>query len=170
MLSRRPERILLGRIVGASGLHGWVKVHSDTAPREAIGDYTCWQLGKNNDWHTQNVRQVKCQGKRILGKLAGCDSREAAEALIGCDIAVESEQLESLADGQYYWVDLQGLEVIGECGESFGTISRVFATGANDVIVVKGDRERLIPWLVGDVITAVDLDSGTVRVNWAADF
>ncbi len=170
MTNRRPERILLGRIVGASGLLGWLKVHSDTRPRAAIGNYKRWQLGKNSDWHTQNVDEVRSQGKRILGKLAGCDSREAAEALIGFDIAIEARQLDSLADGRYYWVDLQGLEVIGERGESFGTIVRIFDTGANDVIVVKGERERLIPWVMGDVIVAVDLDAGTVTVDWAADF
>ena len=170
MTNRRPERILLGRIVGASGLQGWLKVHSDTRPRAAIGNYKRWQLGKNSDWHTLSVDEVKCQGKRILGKLADCDSREAAEALIGFDIAIAAEQLDSPAEGQFYWVDLQGLEVIDERGESFGMIARVIDTGANDVIVVKGDRERMIPWVMGDVILAVDLKVGTVTVDWDADF
>jgi len=170
MAVRRPGRILLGRIVGASGLQGWLKVRSDTQPRIAIGNYKRWQLGKNSDWHARDVDDVKSRGKRILGKLADCDSREDAEALIGFDIAVEAEQLDSLADGRYYWVELQGLEVIGEGGQSFGTIARIFDTGANDVIVVKGDRERLIPWLMGDVVKAVDLESGTVTVDWAADY
>ncbi len=170
MAKRRPERILLGRIVGASGLQGWLKIRSDTQPRAAIGNYKHWQLGKDSNWQTRDVNDVKSRGKRILGKLADCNSREAAEALIGLDIAVGAEQLDSLAEDQYYWVDLQGLKVIGEGGQSFGTIARIFSTGANDVIVVKGDRERLIPWLMGDVVKAVDLELGTVTVDWAADF
>lgn len=169
-MSQRPEHILLGRIVGVSGLLGWLKIHSDTQPREAIGKYEHWQLGKRGEWQTGQVEKVKRQGKRILGKLAGCDSREAAEALVGLDIAVDSTQLDSLAEGQYYWVDLQGLQVTNQDGVEFGAIKRIFDTGANDVIVVKGDRERLIPWIVGDVIKAVDLDAATVTVDWDPEF
>ncbi len=169
-VKRRPERILLGRIVGVSGLQGWLKVHSDTVPREDIDRYTCWQLGKRNEWNTYQVEKVKRQGKRILGKLAGCDNRESAEALVGLDIAIESGQLEELAKHQYYWVDLQGLQVTNHEGVEFGRIKRVFDTGANDVIVVQGDRERLIPWVIDDVIKAVDLAAGTVTVDWDPEF
>ena len=170
MTSKRPERILLGKIVGVSGLQGWLKVHSDTKPREAIGKYKQWLLGKDGHWHICKVKQVKPQGKRILGKLTDCDTREAAEALIGCDIAVEPDQLDTLASGQYYWVDLQGLQVVDSNGLDLGTIKRVFDTGANDVIVVKGERERLIPWIRDDVIKNVDMESRVVTVDWDPDF
>lgn len=169
-MSQRPERILLGQVVGVSGLRGLLKIHSDTQPRDAIGNYDCWQLGKQDDWHTRQVVSVKPQGKRIIAQLADCSTREAAEALIGFDIAVDAHALDELNDGQYYWVDLQGLHVANLCGDAFGTIKRVFDTGANDVIVVKGGRERLIPWIMGDVIKAVDFQSGTVTVDWGADF
>ena len=169
-MAEQSERVLLGRIVGVSGLKGWVKIHSDTDPREDIGKYGSWQLGNRDTWTAHQVQAVKRQGKRLIGKLAGCDSREAAESLVGLTIAIDAEQLAALESGQYYWRDLQGLRVSNLDGIEFGIIKRIFDTGANDVIVVKGESERMIPWIPGDVITDVDLDRGTLTVDWDPEF
>ena len=103
MAARRFTRLSLGRIVGVSGLQGWLRIDSGTRPNEAIGRYPVWQLGKGDDWREHRVEQVKPRGKRIVGKLVGCDTREAAESLIGLEIAIHPQQLAKLPDDQYYW-------------------------------------------------------------------
>ena len=164
------DRVVLGRIVGVSGLRGALKVFSDTQPRESIGKYSHWLLRQRDGWRRWPVEWVKPQGKRLIGKLEGCDARESAEALIGATIAIDAEQLEPLGDSRYYWRDLQGLEVLNETGFRFGEVKRIFDTGANDVLVVRGEKEHLIPWVLGDVVKNVDLDSSTLIVDWDPEF
>ena len=90
--------------------------------------------------------------------------------LMGSEIGISRDQLPDTAPGEYYWGDLQGLEVLTGDGESLGTVDHLIETGANDVLVVKGDRERLIPFVLQQVVTRVDLDAGTIQVDWDKDF
>jgi len=89
---------------------------------------------------------------------------------MGSEIGIRRDQLPDTAPGVYYWGDLQGLEVVTGDGESLGTVDHLIETGANDVLVVKGDRERLIPFVLQQVVTRVDLDTGTIQVDWDKDF
>ncbi len=67
-------------------------------------------------------------------------------------------------------MDLEGLRVVGVDGFEFGRVSHLFSTGVNDVISVIGERERLIPFLTGEVVHAVDFDAGMIRVDWDPEF
>ncbi|MEM7207384.1 MAG: ribosome maturation factor RimM [Pseudomonadota bacterium] len=168
--SEQQTPVLLGRIVGVFGLQGWVKIHSDTQPREAIGQYEKWLLGDSGNWRTIRVERVKVQGKRVIGRLEGCHSANDAEALVGCEIAVEVEQLAKLSQNQYYWRDLIGLAVRLTDGTELGTVRRVFDTGANDVLVIEGKREHLVPWDLTNVIRQVDLQKRSMLVDWDPEF
>jgi 16S rRNA processing protein RimM len=160
--------VLLGHIAGAHGVSGWVKVHSLTEPREAIFEYQPWLLGEER----QQVRvlQGKEHGNRLIALLDNADTREAAEALIGRAIAVRREQLPEPAPGQYYWADLEGLRVRLADGRELGAVERMLATGANDVMVVRGERERLIPFVLGRYVKDVDLEGGVIVVDWDPEF
>ena len=72
--------------------------------------------------------------------------------------------------GEYYWVDLEGLRVETVEGMELGRIDHLFATGANDVLVVRGERERMIPFVQPEVVTGVDFDAGVVVVDWDPEF
>ena len=96
--------------------------------------------------------------------------RDAADALRGTEVWVARSTLPPPAPGEYYWVDLEGLRVVNLEGVSFGTVSHLFSTGANDVLVAQGDRERMIPFVEPDFIKSVDFDAGVVTVDWDADF
>lgn len=80
------------------------------------------------------------------------------------------DQLPALSAGEYYWTDLQGLRVLTVDGVELGTVDHLFATGANDVLVVKGERQRLIPFVKNQVVREIELEQGLVRVDWDADF
>ncbi|ACL71938.1 ribosome maturation factor RimM [Thioalkalivibrio sulfidiphilus] len=162
--------IVLGRVTGLYGVQGWVKVFSETRPREEIVRYNPVLLGHEGQWRETRVVGGKAHGKGVVMKFQGCDDRDAAAALMGQEIAVWREQLARLPKGEYYWADLVGLEVVTTGGESLGVVDSLFETGANDVIVVKGDRERLIPYVRGEFVRDVDLEAGTLTVDWDPEF
>jgi 16S rRNA processing protein RimM len=122
-------------------------------------------------WRPWTVEAGRLQGKGLVVKLRGCDDRAEAAKLLGADIAVWRNQLaDDLAPGQYYWADLEGLRVVTQSGVELGRLDHLFATGANDVMVVRGERERLVPYLPEQVVKEVDLRTGVMRVEWDPEF
>ncbi len=158
----------LGRISGVHGVKGWVKIHSLTEPREAIFEYQPWLLGESLE--EVRIKQGKKHGNKLIALLEETENREQAEGLVNRPIAIYHDQLPDLPDDEYYWADLTGLSVQLEDGEKLGTIKNMLATGANDVMVVQGDRELLIPFVQGKYVKSVDLDDGLVIVDWDPDF
>ncbi|HEV7122280.1 MAG TPA: ribosome maturation factor RimM [Rhodanobacter sp.] len=166
------RRVLIGRIVGLYGVQGWLKIESWAEPRMRIFDYQPWLLGAAPDAE-RKISGVKgrTQGKGLVAQLPGVDDREQAAALIGTDIHVARDQLPAPAKDEYYWVDLVGLEVVTTQDEALGRVSHLFATGANDVVVVRdGPRERLIPFVQGSYVRSVDLSAGRMVVDWDPEF
>lgn len=164
------ERLVtLGRISGLHGVQGWLKVFSDTWPRENILNYSPWYLQRNQGWEKWTLEKGRRQGKLVLAKLQGCNDREVARELMDAHVAIRRSQLPTAKD-EFYWADLEGLQVVTVQGTELGRVSHLFETGANDVLVVKGDRERLIPWIWKQVIMEVDLDQGCISVDWDPEF
>lgn len=166
--STQRRVVVIGEIAGAHGVNGWVRVHSLTEPRDAIFEYQPWLLGDRLE--ETRVRQGRTHGNRLVAQLEGMDDRDAAEALAHRQIAVFRDQLPDLPQGRYYWTDLVGLSVRLQNGRELGRIEKMLATGANDVMVVRGERERLIPFVPGPYVKQVDLEAGTVVVDWDPDF
>jgi 16S rRNA processing protein RimM len=175
-LSAPADRVMLGHITGIYGLKGWVKVHSDTSPRENIVTYRTWWVGQGDHWQTVKVLDGRAQGKTIVASLDGVQSPEQASALIGAGIAVSRGELPQPAEGEYYWADLIGMQVRTVDDVLIGPVDRLFETGANDVMVITDERvaqtprEVLVPWLVPDVITDVNMESRVITVDWDPDF
>lgn len=161
--------VQFGRIAGVLGVKGWVKIFSYTRPREAIIDYSPWQIKVGAHWREVVVEEGRAQGKGIVVKLTGVDDRDQASSLVGADIAVKIASLPPLKNGEYYWSQLLGLRVVNLAGDEFGKVSHLVETGANDVIVVQNGRERWLP-VTAQVIREVDLVAGVIRVDWDADF
>lgn len=170
MAERSEDLVTLGRISGLFGVRGWVKVYSHTEPRENIVHYSPWRLRLGSGWREFAVADGQRHGKGVIARLDGVDDRNAAAALVGAEVAVRRDQLPPLGEDEYYWSDLEGLEVITIDGWHLGRVDHLLETGANDVLVVHGDRERLIPFVRPDVVTAVDLDAAVIRVDWDPDF
>jgi 16S rRNA processing protein RimM len=98
------------------------------------------------------------------------DDRDKALKLKSSKITVPRDRFPPLESGQYYWADLVGLEVSNLDGAELGTIAEMLATGANDVIVAKAERERLIPFVMGQFVKEIKLDEGKMLVDWDVDF
>lgn len=159
----------MGRITAPYGVKGWIKIHPYTEAIEGLTRYAEWWLGKQGEWRKAVVIQSRPQGKTLVAKLQGCDDRAAARLLKNLHIAVERSHLPAAKEGEYYWADLIGLEVVNLRGEALGVVSALFATGANDVLRVQGERERLIPF-IPQVVREVSLDAAAIRVDWELDY
>ena len=166
------RRILVGRVVGAFGVRGEVKLESWTEPRSAIFGYRPWILrdARGNERELMGVRGRQV-GKSLSAEIPGVEDRDAADALRGTEVYVDRSALPKPADGEFYWIDLEGMEVVNLEGVPFGRVSHLFATGANDVLVARdGDRERMIPFVRPQYVTAIDFDAGRITVDWDPDF
>ncbi|MBB3343556.1 ribosome maturation factor RimM [Luteimonas sp. RC10] len=167
-----PQRMIqLGKVHGAFGVRGEVKLESFTEPRSAIFRYQPWVLrdGRGGERTLSGARGRETP-KGVVATLPDIADRDAAEAARGLEVWVPREALPPPAPGEYYWVDLEGLRVRNVDGVDLGTVSHLFSTGANDVLVAQSERERMIPFIVPDYIVSIDFDAGLVTVDWDADF
>jgi len=162
--------VVMGKIVAAQGILGWVKVQTFTEYLDSLLDYDTWYVGNEQAWRPLQVLEADVHGKVLVAKLEGIADRTAAEKYKGQLIAVPRAELPEREEGEYYWSDLVGMSVENLAGEKFGMVDSLLETGANDVLVVKGERgETLIPF-IGAVIQQVDLKKKTIRVDWFADY
>ncbi len=159
----------MGRVVGAFGLNGWVKVKVFTESADALGAFSRWQVRSAQGWREMALEEFEVHSKGPVAKLAGCDDRDAADALRGADVAVTREALGEAQDGTLYWVDLVGLEVVDQGGTRLGEVEGLFESGGTSVLVVKGAKERLIPF-VPDYVKAVDREARRITVDWKPDY
>jgi len=162
--------VVLGRLSGLYGVQGWLKVFSDTEPREGIIKYPDWWVRQQGGWKRMRVEQGRRHGKGVVVKLEGIDNRDAAAKLLNAEVAVDRNALPETAPGEFYWTDLEGLTVVCVDGTELGRVDHLIETGANDVLVVTGERERLIPYIPEQVIKQIDLEQGRMVVDWDPEF
>lgn len=171
MSSGASEQIVtVGRVAGLFGVSGWLRIYSYTQPRENILGYGEWYLAAGGQWQPASLEQGQRQGKGVVAKLAGIDGRDQARQWLGSTIAVARSALPEPEAGEYYWVDLEGLRVRTVDGAELGVVDHLFATGANDVLVVRGERERLVPFVLDEVVERVDSQAGVIEVDWDPEF
>lgn len=161
--------VVMGRIVAPYGIFGWLKIQPDTETLDGLLDYPEWWLGRGDQWQKYEVEAAKIHSNTILVKLKGVSDRDAAFAMKSKQVAVRRTALPEPEDGEYYWSDLIGLQATNLQGVDLGKITEIFETGANDVMVVKGERERLVPF-IDQVVLDVDLEAKTMQVDWDAEF
>lgn len=159
----------MARVVGAIGIQGWIKLKTFTEDPEGLGDFDRWILRTAQGWREMVLEEFAVRPNGTAVKLEGCDDRDAAERLKGAEVAVRRADLGEADDGTMYWVDLIGLEVVDEGGEILGKVEALFETGETSVMVVKGGRERMIPFVPG-YVKAVDREAKRITVDWKADY
>lgn len=167
--------VVMGRIVAPFGIKGWVKVHPFGDDPLTWREMPQWWLAENAEapesgWQTIRLRELKPHGAGLIAAFEGIDDRNGAESLRGCYIGAPREAMPKTSDGEYYWGDLIGLQVVNAAGEGLGTVAALMSTGAHDVLQVRDeDTERLIPFVAAHVLD-VDLQAGAIRVDWQKDW
>lgn len=174
-MSQASDMLVVGKIGAPYGVQGWVKITTYTDETQGVFDYSPWFLGDNgteyqvDNWRTHN--------KGVVAKLVGVDTRDDADSIKNLDISIKAEQLPQLADDEYYWRELVGMQVMTESGYDLGTVKEMFETGSNDVMLVKansndafGQKERMLPFLHDQVIKEVNKQARTIKVDWDPGF
>jgi 16S rRNA processing protein RimM len=164
------DLINVGKISGVFGVKGWIKVFSYTEPRENILSYKHWLLKKGSQDSSVKVISGQLQGKNVVAQIEGVTDRDKALLLMGWEVYITHDQLPALAKGEYYWTDLIGLDVENLEGIQLGKVDSLFETGANDILLVKGERERALPFIKEQTVVSIDVAERKIVVDWDADF
>jgi len=160
--------VVIGKVGAPFGVTGWVKVFSYTDPPQGIANYREWEIVRGTQSRRVKVLESKRAGQAIAVRLEGIDTREAAQLLTGTEVRVDRSDLPAPAPGEFYWLDLVGLDAVNREGHALGKVDGVLELPAHPVLVLKGDRERLVP-LVPQRLVKVDLAAGTLTLDWHAD-
>lgn len=182
-MSANDNYVVVGKITGVFGVKGWVKVYSFTEPMEAISDYPNWYIASPKGWQPLDLEQRRWQGGKLIALVRGTYDRDEAKVFTGRELAVEKAALPELEEDEYYWHQLQGLKAYSVNPQDpsqqpilLGEVKRMMETGANDVLVVKAcegsvdKNERLIPYLPDRVVLDIDLEGGTIKLDWDPDY
>ncbi len=175
-VSVKENTAVMGKITSVYGVKGWVKVVSYAQEKENICKYKNWILDNSGKKHTVKVLNCKSHGTGLVALLDGCNDREVAKQYCGSLVTIPQSELPDLGDGEFYWHQLEGMKVVTSDSVLLGKVSHLIETGSNDVLIVKkckeslDGKERLIPYLPGQVVKSVDLDKGIIEVDWDPDF
>lgn len=173
--------VVLGRILGAFGVAGWIKVESFTVPPESLLRYSKWRLQQasirsDGEWTLALPRQGRMVSGLVHVRLDDIETREQAERLRGLEVGVARGDMPVLPPGQYYWEDLIGLQASTPNGEPLGRIAEIRTTSAHPLLRVvepgaagKKSIERWVP-LVPERIRAVDLSARRAVLDWGHDW
>ena len=159
----------MGRVSAPFGVKGWVKVQPFTEQVDSLLQHRKWWLAGSSGWEGLEVEERSVHGNTLLVRFSGMDNRDDAQGLKGREIAIPRRELPAPESGEVYWADLIGLAVENTHGQSLGHVERLFETGANPVMVVTGERERLLPF-VDPVVKQVDLEAAKLLVEWELDY
>ena len=176
-MSSASDTLVIGIIGAPYGVKGWVKITSHTHDLDGVFAYTPWLLGQVEEGKEYVVDQWRTHNKGLVAKLIGVDDRDDAEGIKNLEISIKAAMLPELDDSDVYWRELVGMQVVTEKGYNLGVIKELFETGANDVLLVKanlndafGQKERMVPYLLDQVIKQVDRQANTVTVDWDPAF
>lgn len=167
------QPLVVGRISGVYGVKGWVKLFSHTEPAENVLKYKDLWIQTGPSWKRLDIASGKAHRQGFVIKIDGFDDRDKARELVARDVAIDKNQLPSLAkDDGYYWTDLIGSKVVNAEAETLGVVKSLMETGANDVLVLKNQHgnECLVPFVIDEIVKSVDIENSLITVDWPSDF
>ena len=159
----------MGRVAAPFGIKGWVKIQPFSEDPGTLMDLESWRIGRGTEHTLYTVEAIQEHSNTLVAKLEGIDDRDAAYALRGQEISVARSTLPPPEENEFYWSDLIGLTAVNREGIELGKVDSLMETGAHDVLVIKGKREHLIPF-VAQFVGKVDLAGWQIEVDWGEDY
>ena len=159
----------MGRIAAPFGIKGWIKVQQYSEDPGTLMDFASWRVGRGDRQRDYGVEEIQDHSNALIAKLQGINDRDQAFALRGLEVSVPRSALPPPEENEFYWADLIGLLVINHQGLELGRVESLMETGAHDVLVVKGKREHLIPFIAA-FVGKVDIAAGRIEVDWGEDY
>ena len=159
----------MGGIAAPFGIKGWVKVQTFSENPGALLEFNSWRIGREDQQRDYVVVESQDHSNTLVARFEGINDRDQAFALRGLEISVPRSALPDPADDEYFWADLIGMEVVNQQGAVLGRVDSLMETGAHDVLVIKGSKEHLIPF-IDAFVGKVDVAAGTIAVDWGEDY
>jgi 16S rRNA processing protein RimM len=184
------DAVEVGRILGAWGIQGSIRVQPFSADPRALYSSRRWFLQPPENSAPRvatasalprvlRITQARAQGDSVVASAQELPDRTAAEAMRGARVYVARSSFPTAAEGEYYWVDLIGLEVVNREGDRLGTVIDLLDTGAHSVLRLRRpdaaadappvEAECLIPF-VAAYVDSVDLPARRITVDWGLDY
>ena len=166
----KEDYLVMGQLVGSFGIKGWIKVKVFTELVETLENYKQWFISTDEkNWSSLSVESIKISQNRMMVKFESIDDRTVADGYRNYWVGVLKKSLPKLADNKFYWNDLIGCEVHNIDRFLFGKLTGFIETGANDVLVVEGEKKRLIPY-TKMTVKKIDLKQQQIIVDWDESF
>jgi 16S rRNA processing protein RimM len=180
------DAVEIGRITGAWGIKGWIRVQPFSAQPKALFSSKRWFVKPPEGAPSTlamppllRVVQAREQGDGVVASVQELPDRNAAEAMRGARVFIPRSSFPTAGAGEFYWVDLIGLDVVNRQGEALGQVTGLLDTGVHSVLCVRPDEavvdasmeapERLIPF-VAAYVDEVNLASRRIVVDWGLDY
>ena len=168
----QPPKVVMGRVMAAYGVHGWMKVRPYSQAPDALLEHSRWWLAQEEQgpWREFEVVSARQHGDTLIAQFADIADREAAAIWRGALVALPRTELPALADGEFLWSDLLGMRVVNRSGQALGEVVGVLDAGAHPVLrVAQEGGERLVPF-VGAFVDAIDAVDRRIDVDWELDY
>lgn len=156
--------VSIGRVVSTHGLRGEVKFRYYNEEKEGLYRYTTLLVRQRDEWIELKPERIRFQKDIFYIKFFGYDGLEKVTSFINRELFVREEDLPGLEPDEYYDYQLIGLDVVNKAGDLLGKVDFIIHTKANDVIVVKGEKEILIP-MIDTFISSVDIEHSVIKVE-----
>ena len=160
------NKILIAKIQAHQGLNGWLKVYSYSETKQKFSEYKYFFIQKDNNTIRLDIEDISI-GKSIKVKFKNFNCREDSQDYIGEEIFINEDQLDVLEENQFYWNELIGLTAYLNNGKKIGIVSDIIETGSNDVLVIKGEEEILVPYVFGESVMEVVVKEKKIIINEA---
>ena len=160
------KKILIAKIQAHQGLNGWLKVYSYSETKQKFSEYKYFFIQKDNNTIRLDIEDISI-GKSIKVKFKNFNCREDSQDYIGEEIFINEDQLDVLEANQFYWKELIGLTAYLNNGKKIGIVSDIIETGSNDVLVIKGEEEILVPYIFGESVMEVVVEEKKIIINEA---
>ncbi|MBS3742718.1 MAG: 16S rRNA processing protein RimM [Wenzhouxiangellaceae bacterium] len=170
-MGESADRVEIGRLNGAWGAAGWVKIYSLTQPPENIFEYQPWRTSVSPGF--LHVRQWRRQGPRLVAQVEEIDTRDRAEELQGAALFIERSDLPRAGEDSWYWHDLIGLAVFNREGQHLGQVKGLLDAGVHDVLEIRrgaAQPDLLVPFVPGHFVDEVDTAARRITVDWQPDW
>lgn len=156
------EYVVVGKFGKVHGIKGFIKLISFTDPLQNIFEYLPWYC----DAKILKFLEIKNLPSGFAVLLEDFADRDSVQTLTNQEVSVLKSSLPKLKPDEYYWSQLQDLEVENTSGKKLGKVVEIFDTGANDVLIVKGQKKILIPYVKDKIIKNIDLELRKIIVAW----
>lgn len=167
--SEEDPWVEVGRVVGAHGVHGAMKVEPWTDPAESVlAQVDQWRLvARDGAVVDLVVDSLQVRPDALIARFEPARTREAIQAWKGATLSVRRSVFPPLDDDEYYWSDLVGCKVFDLAGRELGTVTAVLDLGADPLLQVGSGL--LVPF-IETYVQSVDTAGRRIVVDWSEDW